>query len=79
MVIDECTKDGSNNIQAWHLEAGDKTLEVIGNGQEVGRRLVVDITKPIKAKKLKLVIDKALDEPAIRELEVYNWPWTVTK
>ncbi len=70
VVIDECT-DFGNRIESWRLEASGESPTVIARGKKVGRRYRCTFEKPLKAKKLRLVIEKASVVPTIWEIEVY--------
>ncbi len=72
IVIDECT-DFGNRIQAWRLEAGGETLEVIARGTQVGRHHTVNLPKEIKAQRLRLTVEKASVVPTVWEIEVHDW------
>lgn len=71
VIIDECM-DFGHRIRAWRLEAGDEKLEVVARGAQAGARLRVELARPVKAARLRLVVEKASVVPTIRELEVYG-------
>jgi len=72
VVMDECTDSGSR-IGPWRLEAGGDGLEVIARGDGAGRNRLVKLEKPVRAKNLRLVIEKATETPTIWELQVFRW------
>lgn len=71
IVIDECIDYGPR-IQEWHVEAGDGGMKEIARGTTAGRNRTIDLERPIKAKRLRLTIDKASTVPTIWEVEVFN-------
>ncbi|HOX38371.1 MAG TPA: hypothetical protein PL033_10330 [Candidatus Brocadiia bacterium] len=72
VVIDECMEFG-NRIESWRLEAWDgQSFKKIAEGKRAGRRLIVNLEKPVTTKRLQLVVDKASVVPTISELEAYR-------
>jgi hypothetical protein len=71
VVIDE-VMEFNGRIEAWKLEAGDGTLKGIARGATMGLRRTIEIKTPVEAKRLRLTIEKAVETPTIREIEVYR-------
>jgi hypothetical protein len=71
IVIDEVIEFGGR-IEQWKLEAGADQLEEIARGTGMGLGRTVDLAKPIEAKRLRLTIEKAVQTPTVREIEVYR-------
>lgn len=67
VFIDERVDEGAR-IEAWRLEAGDADLKEIARGKAAGRLFSVDLPGTVKAKRLRLTIEKASAPPAISEL-----------
>jgi len=72
IVIDECTDFGLR-VRKWRLEAGNDEMLVIARGDQLGREKVVHLEKPVRARRLRLVVESATETPTIWELEVYRW------
>jgi hypothetical protein len=71
IVIDEVIEFGGR-IEQWKLEAGADELKEIARGDGMGLGRTIDLPKPIEAKRLRLTIEKAVQTPTIREIEVYR-------
>jgi hypothetical protein len=69
VVIDECMNFGPR-IQAWKLLAGDGELKEIAAGRGMGRLHAVTLERPVEARRLRLLIEKASTVPTIWEIEV---------
>lgn len=67
IVIDEWMESGGK-IESWVLVADDK--RVLKRGTEIGRGLIIDFKKEIKAQSIKLIILQSSDRPGIWEMEV---------
>ncbi len=72
IVVDECVDFGPR-VRKWRLEAGNGQLQVLARGEKLGQNKIVHLEKPVKAKKLRFVIESATVSPTIWELEVYRW------
>jgi alpha-L-fucosidase len=71
VVIDEVMEFGGR-IEAWKLEAGDDKMGELARGTTMGLRRTIELKKPVEAKRLRLTIEKAVETPTIREIEVYR-------
>jgi len=69
VVIDECMDFGPR-IQAWKLLAGSEEPAEVAQGKEMGPGRAVSLARPVEAKRLRLVIEKASVVPTIWEIEV---------
>ena len=71
VVIDE-VMEFNGRIEAWKLEAGDEKREEIARGTAMGLRRTINLQKPVEARRLRLTIEKAIETPTIREIEIYE-------
>lgn len=69
VVIDECMDYGPR-IQAWKLLAGSGDLAEVARGTDMGPGRTVRLDRPVEARRLRLVVEKASVVPTIWEIEV---------
>jgi len=74
VTIDEFMPPGPR-VQQWRLEAGMSRLREIARGSTIGARYKVILQRRVRAKRLRLIIEKASNTPTIVELMPHMAFW----